>query len=103
MPASNRLLSDRLVGSAGHDVLTAGNISSQFSASALRAINAAWAADKTASEDDQSLADDGVFDENYDQLTGASGADWFIISAGDKITDLAKTVSRDGDVVTYVN
>jgi len=39
--------SDRLVGSSGHDVLTAGDISSQFTASALRAISAAWAADKT--------------------------------------------------------
>ena len=66
-------------------------------------ISAAWAADKTVSEDDQSMADDSVVDENYDQLTGASGADWFIISVGDKITDLAKAVSKDGDVITYVS
>ncbi len=49
------------------------------------------------------MADDSVVDENYDQLTGASGADWFIISAGDKITDLAKAISKDGDVITYVS
>jgi len=36
------------------------------------------------------MANDGVVDENYDQLTGASGADWFILSAGDKSTDLAR-------------
>jgi hypothetical protein len=55
------------------------------------------------SEDDATMADDGVVDENYDKLTGASGADWFIVSAGDKITDLAKTLSKDGDMITYVN
>ena len=49
------------------------------------------------------MADDSVVDENYDQLTGASGADWFIISAGDKITDLAKAIRKDGDVITYVS
>ena len=84
-------------------MLTAGDISCQFTAAQLRAISAAWAADKTVSEDDQSLSDDGVVDENDDQLTGASGADWLIISAGDKITDLAKTISKDGDLITYVS
>ncbi len=95
--------SDRIVGSSGHDVLTAGDISSQFTLAALRAISAAWAADKTLSEDDQSMADDAVVDENNDQLTGASGADWFIISSGDKITDLAQMSSHDGDLITYVD
>ena len=58
--------SDRLVGSSGHDVLTAGDISCQFTAAQLRAISAAWAADKTVSQEDQSLSDEGVIDENDD-------------------------------------
>ena len=34
-------------------------------------------------------------------LTGGSGADWFIISQVDKITDL-KVQKKDGDVVTVI-
>ena len=47
------------------------------------------------------MLDEGILDENYDMLTGSSGADWFIISDGDKITDFKK-VNKDGDVVTTV-
>jgi hypothetical protein len=81
---------------------TAGDIDGQFTVAQLQAISAAWAADKTVSEDDPTLDDEVVTDEDFDMLTGAAGADWFIISQGDKITDLSKTIARDGDLVSYV-
>jgi Ca2+-binding RTX toxin-like protein len=92
---------DRIVGSAGHDILVAGEVAYHLTDEVLRHILAAWAADKTA---DEKLAD-GVLDEpltdSFDLLTGSSGADWFIISQGDKITDF-KVQKKDGDVVTVV-
>ena len=80
---------DRLVGSAGHDILVAGEVATSFSEAALRAVLAEWVANKapdTAFEDDV-LDEAAVIDDDYDILTGGSGADWFIISTGDKVTD----------------
>ena len=57
---------------------------------ALRAISAPWAATKT-------VDDETVIDADLDQLTGSSGADWFIISSGDKVTDF-KVQKKDGRV-----
>jgi hypothetical protein len=34
-------------------------------------------------------------------LTGSSGADWFLISEGDKVTDF-KLQNQDGDLLTVV-
>ena len=99
---------DRIVGSAGNDVLIAGeltgshqstNVATQYnghsySFAVLRAIGDAWA---TAMVQDSDLAsggnDDDIIDEaissERDVLTGASGADWFILNlANDRITDL---------------
>jgi hypothetical protein len=62
-----------------------------------------WAANRTV---DNSTADD-VLDEvfgGFDSLTGASGADWFIVfivSLNDKVTDFKKN-NKDGDVLTLV-
>jgi hypothetical protein len=95
--------SDRLVGSAGNDVLVAGEVGCESSSLAqLRLILHNWASLHQANSD---FSDD-VLDEtqlsNGDVLTGSAGADWFIINSGDKITDLAKTIFKDGDLITYV-
>lgn len=92
---------DRIVGSAGHDILVAGDVANRFTDEALRQISAAWAATKTAEETVDDILDEAVIDDNVDQLTGSSGADWFIISSGDKVTDF-KVQNKDGDLVTVV-
>jgi Ca2+-binding RTX toxin-like protein len=90
---------DRIVGSAGHDVLVAGDVACNFTDEALRAIGAAWAASKTVEDTVDDILDEAVIDANFDMLTGGSGADWFIVSEGDKVTDF-KTQKKDGDVLT---
>lgn len=42
-----------------------------------------------------------ITDSDFDMLTGSSGADRFIISDGDKITDLNKAI-KDGDEIRIV-
>ena len=43
---------------------------------------------------------DGIIDTSTDQLTGGSGADWFIVNRlGDSITD---TNLKQGDVIEFV-
>jgi PKD repeat protein len=93
--------SDRIVGSAGHDILVAGDVASRFTDEALRQISAAWAATKRVEEAVDDILDEEIIDANFDQLTGSSGADWFIISSGDKVTDF-KINNKDGDVVTVI-
>jgi Ca2+-binding RTX toxin-like protein len=91
---------DRLVGSAGHDVMVAGEVASHLTADDLLLIARQWALNRTA---DSSTADD-VIDEvlaGFDSLTGGSGADWFIVSLDDKVTDFKKQ-NKDGDVLTIV-
>jgi Ca2+-binding RTX toxin-like protein len=91
---------DRIVGSAGHDILVAGDIACHFTDDDLRLISLDWAANRAV---DDGFADD-VLDElsdGFDMLTGSSGADWFIISNGDKVTDF-KYHNTDGDIVTLV-
>jgi len=94
---------DRIVGSAGHDVLVAGDVACYLTRQALRDIAAAWAAGKS---EDSGLVDE-VLDEalitgDFDQLTGSSGADWFIVSKDDKVTDFKGLNNKEGDVVTTV-
>jgi autotransporter-associated beta strand protein len=91
---------DRIVGSAGHDVLVAGEVASHLTHDDLLLIAQQWAANRT---DDGSTSDD-VLDEvfgGFDSLTGSSGADWFIVSVNDKVTDFKKN-NNDGDVLTLV-
>jgi len=78
---------DRLVGSAGNDILASGDFEATIQG--LRDLRAYWA-DKAVSTD-ESAAVDTIFaqDGAADILTGNAGADWFIISGGDRITDLA--------------
>lgn len=94
---------DRIVGSAGHDILVAGCVGCASTEQDLRAISAAWAASKSL---DAELVD-AVLDETglvagFDQLTGSAGADWFIISGDDKVTDWNAKNNKDGDVLTIV-
>jgi Ca2+-binding RTX toxin-like protein len=81
---------DRLVGSAGNDILAAGDLGVTLSVADLRLILVAWVANKTPdSGTTNDILDETVtLDDDYDQLTGSSGADWFIVSQSDKITDL---------------
>jgi Ca2+-binding RTX toxin-like protein len=91
---------DRIVGSAGHDVLVAGDVANHFTHNDLLLIAQQWAANRTV---DNSTADDEL-DEAFgglDSLTGSSGADWFIVSVNDKVTDFKKN-NKDGDVLTMV-
>ena len=92
---------DRIVGSSGHDILVAGDLHYSTSRAAIDALLSDWIASRAATISDDSL--DSIFsDEDFDQLTGSAGADWFIVSEGDKITDLKKN-NNDGDLVTWLN
>jgi Ca2+-binding RTX toxin-like protein len=93
---------DRIVGSAGNDILVAGQVDCNYTRGALRQISSDWASTRAV---DAALEDD-VLDETplvrgFDQLTGSSGADWFIISNDDKITDW-KCQNNDRDVRTVL-
>jgi VCBS repeat-containing protein len=93
---------DRIVGGAGNDILVAGGVDCRYTLADLRAIGRSWAECQAA---DEALADD-VLDEvlagcGFDRLTGSSGADWFIVSDDDRITDF-KCHKKDDDMVTYV-
>jgi len=104
--------SDRLVGSAGHDILISGELTGQhnentasegdYDYAVLRAISTSWAAEQPVIDSD--LANPNgeeadVLDDNTDMLTGSSGHDWFIIGTGDKITD-SNSATKDGDIIT---
>lgn len=56
---------------------------------------------KRADETVDHVLDETLVDTNFDQLTGGSGADWFIIGQGDKVTDF-KIQNKEGDLVTIV-
>jgi Ca2+-binding RTX toxin-like protein len=111
---------DRLVGSAGNDILVGGELFGTFGDNSLgaslnghvydfallRALSTWWSSNKTADSGlDTSGSDTDVIDEALDQLTGSSGADWFIVGNCDKITDLSRGSAKngDGDVVTNLS
>lgn len=83
-----------------HDILAVGEVDFELSKDALRGVLADWVDGR---EDDDGSSDD-ILDEtlatDIDKLASSSGADWFIISQGDKITDF-KQILKDGDLVTY--
>jgi Ca2+-binding RTX toxin-like protein len=97
---------DRIVGSAGHDILVSGEVALWLYLDALREISQAWATSRTTDEqavDD--FIDEAYGDDDSDLLTGSSGADLFIISSDDKITDFQfgkPNTNKDGDVVVFV-
>ena len=79
---------DRLIGSSGNDILISGGLGSDATLSSLRDLLAYWA-DHAVTTEESAAADELVEgDGSYDVLTGSSGADWFIISVGDRITDM---------------
>jgi hypothetical protein len=80
--------------------LAASEVASHLTHNDLLMIAQQWAANRTV---DNSTADD-VLDEvfgGFDSLTGSSGADWFIVSLNDKVTDFKKN-NKDGDILTLV-
>jgi ELWxxDGT repeat protein len=91
---------DRIVGSAGHDVLVAGEVASHLTHNDLLLIAQQWAANRTADNSTSEDEVDEVFD-GFDILTGSSGADWFIVSLNDKVTDFKKQ-NKEGDLLTTV-
>ena len=87
---------DRIAGSSGNDILASGSLNGSIAA--LRAALASWASQGAAgSETSQGAGDiyDGV-----DVLTGASGADWFLIGDNERIT--GNVDATDGDLVTVL-
>ena len=96
---SHRAL-DRVMATAGHDVLVAGSVALHLMRDDLLLIAQEWAANRT--EDNSTSGE--VIDEvlgGFDMLTGSSGADWFIATLNDKVTDFKKQ-NKDGDVLTTV-
>ena len=91
---------DRIVGSAGHDVLVAGNVASHLTRDDLLLIAQQWAANRTADNPTGTEAIDDAL-SGFDMLTGSSGADWFLATLNDKVTDFKKQ-NKDGDVLTIV-
>ena len=81
---------DRLVGSAGADVLVSGSLGSDATESSIRDLLAAWADSQITTEEDDTADVLVEQDDGTDVLTGSSGADWFIISLGDRITGVGR-------------
>jgi len=67
----------------------ADDVANHFTDEGLRQISAACAATKTVNDSVDDALDEAVGDEDYDLLTGISGADWFILSQGDRVTAMS--------------
>jgi Ca2+-binding RTX toxin-like protein len=107
---------DRLVGASGNDILISGDMVGA-SYGGLKSLMTSWLAevgnnDSTNVDTAEALANTVDLttgnDGDVDKLTGASGADLFIISASDLITDIKlKTLvdgatNSEGDVVQII-
>jgi hypothetical protein len=92
---------DLITGGNGHDVLIAGSASPTLTAAMLRDIAAAWAANRTAegASDNDGTIDESVVDNAMDILSGGSGADWYIVNAGDLILGYWP-FGANGDLIT---
>ena len=93
---------DRIVGSAGNDILVAGGVGCDQTLALLLAIAAEWNSSRASTVEEVEAIDDGIIETDTDVLTGSAGADWFILSMEDIITEAAKARSQQGDLVTYV-
>jgi hypothetical protein len=100
---------DRLIGSAGHDILIAGDVLDAVFSDYdllrnewLEAVAATGANLSIAQQIADDVVDETLVESDVDQLTGSSGADLFIISLGDVITDLGnlKKLSSLDDIET---
>jgi VCBS repeat-containing protein len=95
---------DVISGNAGNDILVSGDIDCLLGLAALREISQAWVNSRGAEDamgDD--ILDETVVDTDVDTLTGGTGADLFIISGNDNITDFTKPKkNKDGDIVITV-
>lgn len=94
---------DKIKGEKGNDILVSGDVAGDLDFATLHAISQDWAATHTVTDDTvDDFLDETVGDANCDQLTGGAGADLFIISTGDTITDFKfgkPNKNKDGDVV----
>jgi uncharacterized delta-60 repeat protein len=94
---------DRIVGSSGNDILVADDLECFLNLDYLRAISSDWATNRVVESDsDDDILDEIFADGEIDKLTGSSGADLFIISSEDTITDYQfgkPKTNKDGDVV----
>jgi hypothetical protein len=91
---------DRLVGAAGHDVLFADDLDCYYSYDRLRAILDDWKDDhEVAASTIDVLFENSILDDAFDQLTGSSGDDWFLVDEDDVITD-DKHHRKDDLIVT---
>lgn len=78
---------DRLVGSSGNDILVAEEMAIHTTRAEVERWLQLWSDQEVTTEEEEAI--DQVFsDDGFDMLTGGSGADWFIVGSGDKITDL---------------
>ena len=85
---------DRVVGSAGNDILISGNVGIDATLADLRGLLAFWADQVVTSEETDATDEIVEGDDSRDVLTGSSGADWFIISVGDRITDMSGKLKK---------
>jgi len=93
--------SDRLVGAAGNDVLIGGELACRFTLPAVRSLGAAWSAGSLPVPALRLTGPNAdVSDSEADHLTGASGADWFVVSPADKYQD-AKP-EKKGDALSIL-
>ena len=85
---------DRVVGSSGNDILVSGSFGSDATLADLRGLLAYWADQVITSEEGDATDEIVEEDDSRDVLTGSSGADWFIISVGDRITDMSGRLKK---------
>lgn len=90
---------DNLFGNAGNDILVAGDIGENISLGGLWQAIIDWNDDKTVDDTSENDLICETSDNTIDVLTGGTGADLFIISATDFITDANST---DGDVIRRI-
>lgn len=92
---------DPIVGSAGHDILASAEVAFWSSLRDLRTVSSTWKESKTVTQQAaDEFIDESFSDHHRDMFTGGSGADLFIITKDDKITDFRfQKSNKDGDVV----
>ena len=91
---------DRQVGASGHDILLANDLDCSFSQGRLKALLDDWKDDQEVVDSTiDELFENGVLDDALDQLTGASGTDWFFVDSNDDITD-AKNQKKNDLILT---
>ena len=93
---------DRLVGASGDDVLIGGALACHVTLPALRLLGAGWSATYLPAPGLRLTGQNAdVSDSEIDHLTGASGADWFVVSSMDTYQDARP--GRKGDALSILS